>query len=718
MENLQMNTPGVVCFRRWTRKTYAVFNSLGRNIRIGVLSLSCSILVLPGHSQEQPDSSRTALTDHEIELGELVVSAQRTPTVQSQLMRSVQVVTRAEIEQAPANDLASLLEHLRGVDIRQRGAFGMQADISIRGGTFDQTLILLNGVNLTDPQTGHHNLNLPVDLSSIQRIEILQGPGARVFGPNAFNGVINIITGEPGKSGFSASLSGGQYGFARASAAGSFNTGKIHHHMAMSGIRSDGYTDNTDFKNGNLYYRALLPAGDASFDVQAGYTARAFGANSFYTPKYPNQFEETRSEFVSLKFLPSGKTNLKPMVYWRRHHDRFELFRDNAPEWYTTHNYHLTDVAGGSLNWMTAGRYGKTSLGADYRFEHIFSNVLGNPMETPKMVPGENRAEFTRSYRREGISLMAEQAFYLKQFSVSAGLLSHINRSLHKGFSLYPGIDLGWQINPGLRWFATANRTLRLPTFTDLFYTGPTNLGNPDLKPEEAVSLETGFKASVGIFQAEVSGYRRWGKNMIDCVKFPGDEKWQSMNLTEVNITGIEAGFDLAFSELNSNRFLRNAGLHYTWLKADKESDGFTSLYVLDHLRHKLDFSLGHRITSKSGIDWKLSWQDRAGGFQLFTEGNYTVEVLYKPVLVADVRVFYNFRQLQLFAEVTNLTDEEIVDHANVPQAGRWVMGGVKLMFRAQPAGLRAKGTRSPSSLRVNSAKSRPLRMESVGHGA
>jgi iron complex outermembrane receptor protein len=683
MENLQMNTPGVVCFRRWTRKSYAVFNSLGRKIRIGVLSLSCSILVLPGHSQEQPDSSRTALTDREIELGELVVSAQRAPTVQSQLMRTVQVITRVEIEQAPANDLASLLEHLRGVDIRQRGAFGMQADISIRGGTFDQTLILLNGVNLTDPQTGHHNLNLPVDLSSIQRIEILQGPGARIFGPNAFNGVINIITGGSGKPGFSASLSGGQFGFVRASAAGSVNTGKVHHHLAMSGVHSDGYTDNTDFKNGNLYYRANLPVGESSFDVQGGYTARAFGANSFYTPKYPNQFEEARSEFASLKFLPSGKTNLRPMVYWRRHHDRFELFRDSAPEWYTTHNYHMTDVAGGSLNWMTAGKYGKTSLGADYRFEHIFSNVLGNPMVIPKTVPGETGVEFTRSYQRESLSLMAEQAIYLKQFSVSAGLLTHINHALPKGYSLYPGLDLGWQLSPILRWYSSANRTLRLPTFTDLFYTGPTNMGNPDLKPEEAVSLESGFKISHRIFRAEVSVYRRWGKNMIDWVKFPGDEKWQSMNLTEVNITGFEAGFDYLFVDQNNKKFLRNTGLHYTWLKADKKSDGFTSLYVLDHLRHKVDFNLGHRITSKSGIDWKLSWQDRAGGYQPYTDGTYTAEVPYEPSLVADLRAFYNFRKLQFFVEVTNLTDTEIVDHANVPQAGRWVMGGVKFLLRA-----------------------------------
>jgi len=678
MENHQLNKPSVVRFRRWTRRSYAVFNSLGRNIAIGVLSLSCSILVLPGHSQEQPDSSRTSATDREIDLGEVVVSAQRTPMVQSQLMRSVQVITRAEIEQAPVADLAGLLEHLHGVDIRQRGAFGMQADISIRGGTFDQTLILLNGVNISDPQTGHHNLNIPVDLSSIQRIEVLQGPGARVFGPNAFNGVVNIITGEPGNRSISASLAGGEYGLLQASGSISINTGKLFHQLAISGNSSDGYTGNTDFRNGNLYYRGNIPAGRASLDLQSGYTFRAFGANSFYTPRFPDQFEETRSEFISLKYLSKAKINLNPVIYWRRHHDRFELFRDGAPEWYAGHNYHLTDVAGGSLNWMISSKKGKTSLGADYRYEHIYSNVLGELMGSAKPVPGEDDALFTREYSRESFSLMAEQAFYLKAFSVSAGLLAHINKSLPEGISLYPGIDLGWQLNPAVRWYATANRTLRLPTFTDLFYAGPTNLGNPELKPEEAVSLESGFRSSAGIFTAEIAVYHRRGKNMIDWVKFPEDEKWKSLNLTRVDITGVEAGFDLVNKQNKGCKFFRNAGVHYTWIEADKKSDGFASLYVLDHLRHKLDFKLGMQITRNSGIDWAVSWQDRAGGYQPFTDGTFTDEIPYKPVLLADVKLYYNFRLIRLFGEVTNLFDTEVIDHANVLLPGRWIRAGIK----------------------------------------
>lgn len=679
MENKQTPSRKFVCFRRWTRKSYAVFNSLNQHIRIGVLSLGCSILVLPGHSQEQPDSSRTDKTNREIDLGEVVVSAQRTPTVQSQLMRTVQVITRAEIEQSPASSLAGLLEHVSGVDIRQRGAFGMQADISIRGGTFDQTLILLNGVNLTDPQTGHHNLNLPVDLSAIQRIEVLQGPGARIFGPNAFNGAINIITGEADKKSLTALIAGGEYGFAKASVNASFKVAGTAHFISVDGNRSDGYIRNTDFENLNLYYQSRLNLMKLPLSFQTGYSVKAFGANSFYTPRYPDQFEETKSGFLSLSSEIKGKSTFRPLIYWRRHHDRFELFRDEAPEWYTSHNYHMTDVAGASLNWMRAGANFRSSLGLDYRFEHIFSNVLGNELAVPVAVPGEHGITFTRSYQRQHLSLMAEHAVYAGRFSLSGGLLAHLNHSLPQGISLYPGLDAGWQIGKHLRWHASVNRTLRLPTFTDLFYAGPTNVGNPDLKPEEAISLETGLKISRGVIKAELLTYRRWGRNMIDWAKFPGDEKWRSLNLTRVNITGVEAGLTFVFEGTGMTNILKTAGLHYTWLQAGKESDGFTSLYVLDHLRHKLDASLTHRLTQHSGISWKLSWQDRAGGYQPFAEGSYAEEIPYEPVFQLDVKAHYNFRKFQLFAEATNLTNTLIVDHANVPQAGRWVMGGVKL---------------------------------------
>jgi vitamin B12 transporter len=669
----------VVSFRRWTRKPWAVFNSLGRCIRIGVLGLAFSILVLPGHAQVHSDSSNKAIpADKEVDLDEVVVSAQRGPVLHSELMRVVGIISRTEIEQSASPDIPGLLEHAAGIDIRQRGVFGMQADISIRGGTFDQTLILLNGVNLTDPQTGHHNFNLPVDINSIEKIEILRGPGARIFGPNAFNGAINIITRQGNKKEFTGSVSGGQYKLGNASLAYSLPLGRMSNHIALSGITSAGYTENTDFRNGNAYYRFLLPVSASVLDFQTGYTIRAFGANAFYSPKYPNQFELTRSEFASVSVIPEGKLKLKGQLYWRRHHDRFELFRENPPQWYSTHNYHMTDAAGGSLNWSITTAHTRSNAGIEYRYEHIFSNVLGDTLETDKPVPGEPGMLFNRAYERSGINLMAEHSAQYGKFSFSAGLLLHVNAAISRGSSLYPGIDLGYKLHENTTWFISGNKTLRLPTFTDMFYNSPTNAGNKELKPEEAYTLETGVKYSKGSISLETSVFKRWGRNMIDWVKYPADLKWISMNLTSVNITGVEAGATYSF-DTEVNRFLKTATINYTYLYTDKVSDGFSSLYVLDNLKHKLAFSLSHSITQQSGLKWKMSVQDRNGGYQPFGDGSYLPEVAYKPVTLIDLNAWYNYRFIQFFAEASNLLNTKVMDHANVLQPGIWAKGGVKV---------------------------------------
>ncbi len=676
MENYSQTQKMVVNFRHWSRKSYAVYNSLGKVIRIGVLSVACSILVLPGHTQESREVFSNQDTIKEQELDEVVVSAQLGPALQSQLMRVVQVITRTEIEQSPVQDIAGLLESTRGIDIRKRGTFGMQADVSIRGGTFDQTLILLNGINITDPQTGHHNLNLPIDLQSIERIEILQGAGARIFGPNAFNGAINIITRAPGDKTFRASLSAGQYSLGHAGLATGFETGAFKHFVSASGLTSDGFTENTDFKSGNIFYHARTTFAHSEWHTQIGFNQKGFGANSFYTPRFPNQYEETRTGFGSLKWVSGGNLNLSSSVYWRRHHDRFELFRNNAPDWYTSHNYHQTNVAGATVNWTNAGQLGVTSLGLDYRLEHIFSNVLGNEMSEAIPVRGYNDVFFTHSYQRSGLSFMAEHTVYVGKFSTSAGLLTYLSTDLENGVSFFPGLDLGWQFTENLRWFSSISRTLRLPTFTDLFYSGPGNIGNPLLKPEEAVSFETGLKNQWKGIDMDFAIFRRWGTNMIDWIKEPGDEHWQSLNLTRVNISGLETGVVVPL--VKPTAIIKPAlSLHYSYIDSGKSSSGFVSNYALDHLRHKLDIGLTHSFTSAIGASYRVSWQERAGGYMLYKDGIFQDIQSFQPFWMVDARLFWQIGKVQLFAEASNLFNTQYVSIANVPQPGRWLRFGV-----------------------------------------
>jgi vitamin B12 transporter len=321
-------------------------------------------------------------------------------------------------------------------------------------------------------------------------------------------------------------------------------------------------------------------------------------------------------------------------------------------------------------------------LGMDYRFEHIFSNVLGETMDLPKEVRGYDDVFFTRSYGRSGLSFMAEQSVFQGPFSVSAGLLTYLSTDLEKGVSFFPGIDLGWQISQYYRWYSSFNRTLRLPTFTDLFYSGPTNVGNPDLKPEQAISFETGLKARWSIIDVDLALFRRWGTNMIDWIKEPGDEKWRSMNLTQVNLTGIETGISLPLGAmLGSGVVNPKFSMHYSYIYSDKHSGDFVSNYVLDHLQHKFDLTLTHHITAFAGATWKASWQQRAGGFMLYQDGVFQQLQDFDPFWMVDLRLFYQLRSVQLFAEASNLFNVDYVTIANVPQPGRWARIGLTVDF-------------------------------------
>jgi len=226
------NSISIMAFRRWTRKTYAVFNSLHKVIKICTLSIIYNIIVLPGEMQAQRVADSLQVKTYD--LGDVVITAGRTPMEAQQVGRIVSVISKSEIERSPVQSLNELIRYVAGVDIRQRGPLGVQADISIRGGTYDQTLILLNGVTVNDPQTGHHNLNIPIDIESIERIEILKGPAAKSFGPNAFSGAINIITGNNKPNHIRVSGMIGQYGLYKASLNISNTIGKFSHFLSVN----------------------------------------------------------------------------------------------------------------------------------------------------------------------------------------------------------------------------------------------------------------------------------------------------------------------------------------------------------------------------------------------------------------------------------------------------------------------------------------------------
>jgi len=670
--SIQKKAHETLIFRKWNRKSYSLFMVLKKEVIIAALSV---VYLLSTPVIAEANEQDTTGVKMEYDLDEIEVSAQRSPALYSQVARIISVIERKEIEAAPAQSVQDLLEYVAGVDVRQRGTEGVQADISIRGGTFDQILVLLNGINITDPQTGHHNLNLPVSLAQIERIEVLEGPAARVYGPNAFSGAINIVTRQPNENVIDLSAEAGSYGYFQPNVSLSFADQKWKHSLGLGGKRSDGYTDNTDFTELNGFYSGQYRSSGGTTQVQLGASKKGFGANSFYSPKYPNQYEATKTLFSSIRYESNGKFHLTPAVYYRRHQDRFELFRSDPASWYTGHNYHLTNVYGANLNSWTNWSLGKTALGIEFRSENILSNVLGKELDEPKKVPGED-AEFTKSDSRNTVSLFLEHSIYVDRWTFSGGILTNTISGSGLGINVFPGLDISYQPTENYKLFATYNTSLRMPTFTDLYYKGPTNIGNPDLKPERSETLEAGLKLQHSIVRGHFLVFYRQGHDIIDWVKENAEDIWQPQNLTELKSLGAEVQVDVLLSRKFGN-YCPDVRTSYLFNNVSKSEEEFISRYVLDNLRHKWVTSVNQQILPNLSLNVEAVSQDREGGYVKYEDTVPVGETDYVPFWLFDTKLTYHQKRFSAFVSVNNIFNTEYNDIDNVIQPGRWFKAGL-----------------------------------------
>lgn len=625
---------------------------------------------LPSYSFAQQDT---------VLINEVIINDDKPSTFLMSGNRLVQVITKEEVENLPVRSVNDLLEYAINVDVRNRGSDEVQSDISLRGGSVEQTLILLNGVRMNDPQTGHHNMDLPVEISQVERIEILEGSGARQYGANAFCGIINIVTDQPDKSFLNLGVVAGMYDRYEGVLSGGFAAKKSSHFLSVSGKTCSGYTENTDYNVWKGYYSGSFYRSIGTYSFQAGYLDKAFGANSFYTPKYPDQFEHTKTLFTSLQFASSGKVKITPQVYWRRHHDRFELFRyeNETPSWYKNHNYHLTDVLGSNVNVQFNNALGKTGIKAEYYLENILSNVLGKPIDDTITDHLDPSGYFTKSDMRNNVSLSAEHQYIKSSFSFSLGLLANYNEDY--GFGIYPGIDLSYEFKPWVKWYFAANKSFRVPTFTDLYYQGPTNKGNPDLQPEKAYSFENGLKFTHNGFFAHIAGFYRLGKDIIDWVKLPDSSKWESANITELDTWGLETSARIPLEELLEKKCpITRIDVSYSFVNSIKNSGPYISYYVMDYIKHKFNIDINVRIYKKIGVNLAFSYSDRNGTYTDYAEG---IEKNYEGFTVTDIKLFWRPLNFEMYLSCNNVFDTHYNDFGNINMPGRWILGGLNYKF-------------------------------------
>ena len=691
----------VIRWHQFSRKNDAVFRSLGREIAIGTLSVATLLVATPHTAQAQTVAPQQGERDREVALGEVTVTAGRVPLPMEQTARIVSVMTHEQLKDCPAQSVNDLLKLCASVDVRQRGGFGIQTDISINGGTHDQIVILLNGVNISSPHTGHLAADLPISIDDIERIEILEGAASRVYGTSAFCGAINIVTKgslPPSPSRRGGAQINGELGVN----GGTFGTwgidGSIGHKsvgtLSAGYQQSDGGTVNSDFKKVRAFYQGsyALPGreGEGSLQWQLGMSRMDYGANTFYSGKYPNQYEENRRYMGSVKahhsftmgpekFSPYGG-ELEGGFYFNRSLDHYQLIKNTT----TGENFHMTDVYGLTVNARTTWAWGTSSVGADFRNEGILSTALGRPL-TPDLyvdIPG-HEGQYKKKDNRTNICYFLEHDVLLRQWTFSLGLMANMNTGLDYRYRLYPGIDVSYRPSQGVKLFASWNMAQRMPTFTDLYYKSPTQEGNTGLKPERTSEFAVGTTLRLKGLKADVRAFHRHESSMIDWVMTPDDAANGFTTYHATNFRLDKMGVNVS---VNAPFRLHPIGgevsLSYTYLhqKRYDNVEVVASSYALDYLRHKFVARLDTRVCKGLNATLSYRWQQRMGNYMKYAAGTSTAQP-YKPYGLLDLRLTYTARRFSIWLEGNNLTSYRYYDLGNVLQPGFWLMSGAKWKF-------------------------------------
>ncbi len=672
-------------FRRYSNRSYAVFSTLKSTVSIGVMTVAMlASAPVTGVSAQTAENNNAGEKLYELE--EVEVTGSRVPLIVSQAARIVTVLDREAIAAAPVQSINDLLKYAAGVDVRQRGDMGVQTDISIRGGTFDQITILLNEINICDPQTGHNAADFPVELSEIERIEVLEGPAGRVYGTSSLVGAINIVTRTEKDSGAEVFADGGSYGYFKGGAIVSHVKDGLSNQVSGSYSRSDGFSRskagnlNADFEYARLFYQGRYENDQVDVRWHVGFTNKDYGANTFYSTLSDEQFEHVRKYYTAVQAETKGDVyHFKPSVYWNRSDDRFEFYRgmpDKSP-----FNYHQTDVYGVNLNNYIQTFLGKTAFGAEFRNEGVRSTSLGEPLNSPVKVPGAD-ADFTLGLNRTNLSFHLEHNIVLRRFTLSAGVIAVKNTGNEMKFRFYPGVDASYQFARDWKVYASYNTSLRMPTFTELYYSVGGHKADKYLKPEEMQAVEVGVKyLRLGI-RGTLSLYRYHGTDMIDWIKDISqgeDAPWQSVNHAVINTMGAEASVMFDIRELmQRDAFVRSVNVSYSYIDQDKETTpNLQSKYALEYLRHKFVAQANFRIWRLLEMNLSYRWQDRMGNYQ---KGNAMVP--YEPYSLLDARLAWNAPQYKIYVEGNNLLNKTYYDHGNIPQPGIWVRAGASYRFR------------------------------------
>ena len=575
-----------------------------------------------------------SLCEDERSLGRLVVTPSRIAS--SNYARSITVLDGWISEGSVYDATPDMIGNVGGIDIRRRGPENVQADVSIRGTTFEQNSVLIDGVRINDPQTGHYTMDLPLTPEDIDRVEILKGPGSSLYGPNAFGGVINIITKKPEGKKIVFDAEGGSFDYSKVALSATAPFGPVDNRFSIQESRSTGYMSDTNFDIFSLANSSSVKTLFGVYDFLFGYTKKDYGASNFYSNLYPHEAEETDTRFFNIGGLAeAGDLTVKPSLFLRRHKDKFRL-DINRPGWQT--------------NYSTVYSYGG---GSAFNFTHDLADVSYGFEVTRDTINSTNM----KIHERYSEGLYVEAAPKIsEEFYLNLAFRSdHFDGF---GWEASPSISASYRISDGFSLKGAVGRAYRIPTFTELYYNDAANIGNSGLKSESSWTYEAGADYSRKSFKAGLTYFHRDSYNTIDWIRYSSNTPWRAANIGGTSTSGVEVSMSL-------DRFF------FSYTRLDVYSKhSYISKYTLDYLKQHITAGALFELSGFKNY-WVLNWKDRVRG---------------QSVVIADMKVtkvIFDKKGVKLdaFFEIANLFNTPYSEVQSVEMPGRWIKSGARLEF-------------------------------------
>lgn len=624
--------------------------------------------------QHRNDRTGSGISD----LDPVTVTASLTPEKISKTGRNLLIIKGERFYSLPVNSVDELLRYLSGVEVQARGPMGSQSDFVLRGGTFQQVLVILDGVRLNDPNSGHFTSYIPIAPAEIDRIEILKGASSAIYGSEAVGGVINIITktfaSQQGikKSNAVAQITGGEYGLLNANAGGFISNGKTSVGLGVLTNNADGqqqrgtkgfFHNNTASVSVNHFFNERW-----QLALRTSYDDRKFAAQNFYSSKIQDTAQEqVKTIWNQLGITYNSKKDIVRLnIGYKRLKDHYSFNSAMSP------NENLSNLFQALITneWRLQPKTTMIS-GVHFINKKISSNDRGNHN-------GNQSAAFAILNQQIG-----------ENFALSPA--ARIEWNEKNGWEFVPQVALSYRTKI-FQFRGSAGKTVRDADFTERYNNYNKSLipsgqrvGNPNLQEEHSFSYEAGVDFFIAKnLKLANTFFQRHHTNLIDYVSTPYIEMPRKSNLSptgaydlaknisKVTTTGAE--MDIQYTKNLSNKQQLWATIGFVWLSS-KSSDATPSLYISSHAKYLTNFNVEYRnqwfAFSVNGL-----YKDRQP--QLSSANIAKVSKDYF-VLNAKAEGFIIKNKLSVFAEADNVFDKNYADLLGSQMPGRWLMGGIKI---------------------------------------